>query len=70
MHKLFGTPESLFKAPRTAVEAAAPIKTKPKGSPIGFKANVQFPHDPLISEKEHVKRVAVDIWKASDYKFR
>jgi hypothetical protein len=69
MYKLFGTPESLFKALRATVQAATPTKTRLKGSPVEFRAKVQFPHDPLISEKERVKRAAVDVWKAIGYRF-
>lgn len=37
---------------------------------IFFHGCFDTPSDPLISEKDYVKRTTNDIWKASGYRFR
>nr|GAT51701.1 predicted protein [Mycena chlorophos] len=62
-YETFDTEEALFRALRDRV------KQIPKG--LHFRARVVLPEDleDELSAKDHVQRAAVDVWKASGFRF-
>lgn len=53
-----------------AQELLAAIKAKGKSSDVEFAGDFVIPHDPLVTDRDRVAMIVVDIWRASGYRFR